>query len=64
VFWADTWNTNTGTELPMRTIFDTLQVYYDEEWRDVKAGFGNNTAFSGGKWFNKDEQMENYIFVN
>lgn len=56
--------TNTNRERAMRTIFDTFQVYYNGEWKDVKAGFGNNTKFSGASWFDKDESMDRYVFVN
>lgn len=48
----------------MRTVFDTLQVLYDGEWRDVKAGFGNNTNFCGASWWDVNENMDKYIFVN
>ena len=48
----------------MRTIFDTLQVKYEGQWYDVKTGFGNNTYFCGGSWWDKNENMDKYVFVN
>lgn len=64
ISWADTWTTNTNSERAMRTIFDTLQVYYEDEWYDMKTWFGNNINFCGGSWWDKDENMDKYVFVN
>lgn len=64
VEWADTWMTNTNAERPMRTIFDTLQVLYNGEWKDVKTGFWNNINFCWGSWFDKNESRDQYVFVN
>ncbi len=64
VVWSDTWRTWTNQERAMRTIFDTFQVYYNGQWRDVKSWFGNNTNFCGNSWFDKTESMSKYIFVN
>jgi len=64
VAWAETWTTNTNSERAMRTIFDTLQVYYEDEWYDVKNGFGNNINFCGGSWWDKNQSMDRYVWVN
>jgi hypothetical protein len=64
VQWSDTWTTNTNSDRPMRTVFDRLQVFYENEWHDVKAGFGNNINFCGGSWWDRDQSMDRYIWVN
>lgn len=64
ILWSDTWTTNTNSERAMRTVFDTLQVKYEDEWYDVKAWFGNNTYLCGGSWWDKNENMDKYVFVN
>jgi len=64
VKWADTWMTNTNQERPMRTIFDTLQVLYDGEWLDVATGYGNDVLFCGGSWWDRNQNMDRYVFCN
>ena len=62
--WSDTWSTNTNTDRPMRTVFDRLQVYYESMWYDVKTGFWNNNKFCGGSWWDRNQSMDRYVFVN
>ena len=64
ISWAETWTTNTNSERAMRTIFDTLQVYYEDEWYDVKTWFGNNINFCGGGWFDRSQSRDRYVWVN
>lgn len=64
VFWSDTWTTNTNAERPMRTLFDTLQVLYNDVWYDVAAWFGNNIYFCWASWWDRLQNMDRYIFVN
>lgn len=62
--WADTWTTNTNSDRPMRSVFDRFQVYYEDVWYDVKTWFGNNTNFCGGSWWDREQSMDRYIWVN
>lgn len=48
----------------MRTIFDTLQVYFEEEWLDVKTGFGNNISFCGDTWWDRQQSMDRFVWAN
>ncbi len=48
----------------MRSVFDTLQVYYEGQWYDVASGFGNNTEFCGDSWYDRDQLMDRFIWVN
>jgi len=64
VKWAQTWVTSTNTDRPMRSIFDTLQVLYENEWHDVATGFGNNVYFAGDSWWDRDQIMDRFVFCN
>lgn len=62
--WAHTWVTSTNLDRPLRTVFDKLQVLYEDRWEDVKSWFGNNVSFCGDSWWDRDQIMDRFIWVN
>jgi hypothetical protein len=64
VKWAQKWTTSTNSDRHMRSVFDTLQVYYEWQWYDVASWFGNNTEFCGDSWYDRDQLMDRFIWVN
>lgn len=60
--YAWTWNTSTGTELPLRSYDDELEYYYDGAWRRLAASWAA-VDFQSTTWWDATEKLDRLIFV-
>ena len=58
-----TWNTSTGTEIPLRAYDDELEFYYDGAWRKLKDGW-TSVVFQSATWWSATEKLDLLVFVN
>lgn len=60
---GDTWNTNTGTELPWRVYDGTFQTYVYGAWTTVNSGF-SKSKFRATTWWDSVNLLDKQIMVN
>jgi hypothetical protein len=58
------WQTSTGVERNLRSYFDTLEVYYDDAWRELEDGFSNKVNFNCEPWWDSSELIDVLLLVN
>lgn len=61
--FSDTWNTSTGTEIPLRAYDDELEFYYSGSWIRLAASW-TAVDFQGATWWDNTEKLDRYILVN
>lgn len=59
-----TWETSTNLEIPMRFIFDKVQVLRDGVWRDVGSGYKQDVNFRCRPWWDRAEIKDKLLMVN
>lgn len=60
---GDTWDTNTGTSIPWRTVNGTFQAYVYDAWRTVGSGY-TKSAFRATTWWDAVNLIDKLILVN
>lgn len=67
---AATWNTSTGTELPIRFYDDEMEVYLGtidgtviDAWTRVKNGLSTTLTPRAASWFDAVENIDLFLFV-
>lgn len=58
-----TWNTSTGTEIPIRAYDDELEFYYSGAWRRLADSF-TSISFNFAEWWATNEAKDLLLFVN
>lgn len=60
---AITWNTSTGTELPIRMYDDELEVYTSSAWRRILASWSTTETLRFAVWFDSTENLDQLLWV-
>jgi len=59
-----TWETSTNLEIPLRFIYDKVQVLRDGVWRDVGSGYKLDNKFRCRPWWDRTEIKDKLLMVN
>lgn len=63
------WRSTTNREFLIKSLTDSLQVYYDlipgqETYVEIFSGFKTNNFFRGASWYNGNEFRDLWVMVN
>jgi len=59
-----TWQTSTNREIPLRFIYDKVQMLYNNTWTNVASGFQTQTQFRCRPWWDRTEIKDKLLLVN
>lgn len=59
-----TWESSTNLEIPLRFIYDKVQVLRYGTWKDVGTGYKLNNKFRARPWWDRAEIKDKLLMVN
>ena len=57
------WDNSTGDKLSLRANFNSLTVFYNNQWQQIYSGFGGRCLLEFVPWYNAIEQRDTLLFA-